>query len=83
MSAFVSDYTKELVERYAEAHGVKKAYLVEEALLHHLQALKELPADVIIPPRVVVDRQSGERLIELLEGPAKPTKAMRELFDHE
>jgi uncharacterized protein (DUF1778 family) len=83
MSAFVSDSTKELIERYAEAHGVKKAYLVEEALLHHLQALKELPADVIIPPRVVVDRQSGERLIELLEGPAKPTKAMRELFDHE
>jgi uncharacterized protein (DUF1778 family) len=83
MSAFVSDSTKELIERYAEAHGVKKAYLVEEALLHHLQALKELPADVIIPPRVVVDRQSGERLIELLEGPAKPTKVMRELFDHE
>ena len=83
MSAFVSDSTKELVERYAEAHGVKKAYLVEEALLHHLQALKELPADIIIPPRVVVDRKSGERLIELLEGPAKPTKAMRELFDPE
>lgn len=80
MSAFVSDSTKERVERYAEAHGVKKAHLLEQALLHHLQALEELPADVIIPPRVVIDRTSGERLIERLENPAKPTKAMRELF---
>ncbi len=50
ISAHVSDTTKELVERYVEAHGVKKGHLIEEALLHHLLALRELPADVIIPP---------------------------------
>jgi hypothetical protein len=68
------------LERYAEAHGIKKAYLVEEALLHHLQALHELPADVIIPPRLVVDRQSGESILELIERPRRPNKAMRDLF---
>ncbi|HEX8441676.1 hypothetical protein [Archangium sp.] len=46
ISAYVSDTTKELVERYVEAHGVKKGRLIEEALLHHLQALRELPADL-------------------------------------
>ena len=51
ISAYVSQSTKALLERYADAHGVKKAHLVEEALLHHLQALHELPADVIIPAR--------------------------------
>ena len=40
ISAYVSDTTKELVERYVEAHGVKKGRLIEEALLHHLQALR-------------------------------------------
>jgi hypothetical protein len=45
ISAFISDTTKELVERYVEAHGVKKGHLIEEALLHHLQALRDLPAD--------------------------------------
>ena len=35
-----------MVERYTEARGVKKGHLIEEALLHHLQALRELPADI-------------------------------------
>jgi hypothetical protein len=33
---------------------------VEEALLHHLQALRELPLDLVIPPRVVVAHDDGE-----------------------
>jgi len=32
---YISEATKDKVERYAEAHGVKKGHLVEEALLHH------------------------------------------------
>ncbi len=80
ISAFISDSTKDLLEEYAEAHGVKKAHLIEQALLHHLEALRELPADVIIPPHLVVDRESGERVLKRLEKPQKPTKAMRDLF---
>ena len=54
ISAIISSSTKEMVERYTEARGVKKEHLIEEALLHHLQALRELPADIIIPPRITV-----------------------------
>jgi hypothetical protein len=80
ISAYVSDTTNDLVERYVEAHGVKKGRLIEEALLHHLQALRELPADVIIPPRVVVDPKTLEHVSQLVERPRKPTKAMRALM---
>jgi hypothetical protein len=80
ISAFISASTKELVEKYTDAHGVKKGHLVEEALLHHLQALRDLPADVIIPPRVVVSAESLERVVERIAKPRRPTKAMRELM---
>ena len=33
ISAFISGATKSLLEEYAEAHGLKKAYLIEQALL--------------------------------------------------
>ena len=80
ISAYISDTTKELVERYADTHGVKKGHLMEEALLHHLQALRELPADIIIPPRIVLSKESFRRVTERVERPRKPTKAMRGLM---
>jgi len=80
ISAYISDATKELVERYADTHGVKKGHLMEEALLHHLQALRELPADVIIPPRIVLSKESFRRVTDRVERPRKPTKAMRALM---
>jgi hypothetical protein len=83
ISAHVSVRTKEMVERYTEARGVKKAHLIEEALLHHLQALRELPADIIIPPRIVVDEESAKALQERVEKPRRPTRAMKDLFSRE
>lgn len=80
ISAFISDSTKEALETYADAHGVKKAHLIEEALQHHLQALRELPLDVIIPARLIVSRDSGQTVLDRLAKPRRPTKAMRELF---
>jgi len=80
ISAFVSESTKEQLERYAEAHGVKKAHVVETALLHHLEALRQIPADLIIPPTIAVGRAGAEQLLERLEKPRRPNKSMRELF---
>jgi hypothetical protein len=80
ISAYISETTKEAVERYAEAHGVKKGYLVEEALLHHLQALRELPADIVIPPRLTVTTRSFKAAHELVKAPRESTKALRELM---
>lgn len=79
ISAFVTQSTKDQFERYAEAHGVKKGFLIEEALLHHLQALRELPADVLIPPRVTLTPGSFKSVVGLLERPRKAKRALRDL----
>ncbi len=80
ISATISEETGKLVDDYAEAHGLKKGYLIEMALLHHLQALRELPADIIIPPRIVVTEASMRMIADRLEKPHAPTPAMKKLM---
>ena len=58
---------------------MRKGHLVEQALRHHLQALQELPADVIIRPRLVITRKSGETILKQMET-GKPTRALRDLM---
>jgi hypothetical protein len=79
ISALVSRTTRELLERHVRATGVKKGHLVEQALRHHLQALQELPADVIVHPKLVVTRKSGGAILKQMRG-GKPTKALRDLM---
>jgi hypothetical protein len=79
ISAVVSETTRELLERHVRATGVKKGYLIEQALRHHLQALQELPTDVIVHPKLVVPRKSGEAILKEVEK-ARPTEPLRELL---
>lgn len=81
ISALISPETKERLERFARARGLKKGYLIESALLHHISALEALPADVIVPPRLVVSRSSGDAVLERIAHPSTPTPAMRALFE--
>lgn len=78
ISAQISATTRELMEKYVRQTGVKKGHLVEQALLHHLQALEELPAEFIIHPRIVVSRKTGGELLQAES--AEPTPALRELM---
>jgi hypothetical protein len=79
ISALISATTRERLEKHVRASGLKKGHLVEQALLHHLQALEALPADVIVHPRIVVTRQSFEKVVEQMET-ATPTQALRDLM---
>lgn len=79
ISALVSRATSELLERHVRATGVKKGHLVEQALRHHLQALQELPADVVVHPRLVVTRKSGQAIVRQMNT-GKPTRALRDLL---
>lgn len=83
ISARISESTKEHIERYAEVHGVTKGYLVEQALLHYLLALHELPGDMMIPPRITVTPASFAAVTRFIEKPRKPTKALRALLTGE
>lgn len=79
ISAFVSRTTKERLDRHVRATGAKKGHLVEQALEHHLQALQELPLDVVVHPRIVVTRASGKVILGAI-GKAKATPALRKLM---
>jgi hypothetical protein len=79
ISAQISEMTRELMEKYVRRTGIKKGHLVEQALLHHLQALGEIPAEYLIHPRVVVSRETFEEMKDKAENP-KPTPALRELL---
>lgn len=80
ISAHISPTTKQELERYADAHGLKKGFVIEDALLHHFQALRELPEDVVVPVRLVVTPDSLGRVVERVQRPRKPTAAMRRLM---
>ncbi len=81
ISAHIPDDLKARMERYVRAHGVTRGRLVEEAIEHHLRALAEIPAEFIVPVRIVLSRESAERVRDLVERPPKPTRAMKRLFD--
>jgi hypothetical protein len=80
ISAHISDTTSSELDRYVEARGLKKGYVVEQALRHHLRAMRELPADVVVPPQLVVNADVAAHLADRIEKPRKPTAAMRALF---
>lgn len=79
ISAYISDETKDKVEQYAGARGMKKSALVEQALLHHLRALRELPADIIIPPQIELSESSFAEVVRATAKPRKPRKELRAL----
>jgi len=80
VSAYISEETKAQVEAYAKSHGVKKAYLIEEALQHHLQALREIPEDLIIPSRLVLTSETMAQIVEHLAQRDQPTVALKTLL---
>ena len=80
ISAPISKETKELLERQAKVTGVKKGHLIESALRYHLRALQELPADVLVPARIVLTHRSFAQMVERLRSPGKPTKELRDLM---
>ena len=79
ISAQISTTTRELMEKHVRRTGVKKGHLVEQAILHHLHALDELPEEYIIHPRIVVSRRTAEEMLRQAES-AEPTPALRELM---
>jgi hypothetical protein len=79
ISAQISETTRELLEKHVRRTGVKKGHLVEQALLHHLQALDEIPAEYVIHPRIVVSRKTAEEMLRKAENP-NPTPALRKLM---
>jgi uncharacterized protein (DUF1778 family) len=80
ISASISEATKERLDRFTESHGLKKNFVVEQALLYFMEARRELPDEALVPARLVLEGKAFDRIAELLASPPAPTKALRELM---
>ena len=58
-----------------------KGFVIEQALLHHIWSVSEIPDDLLIPPRFVVGDEAGARLLERLASNELSNQAMQVLFD--
>jgi len=74
------DRTNALIESYSQKMGLEKNSFIEDALLRHLQALRELPTEFIIPTKITVTEDCMKQIIEMLENPPEPTQALIELM---
>ena len=80
ISAQISEAARERLDAYARETGMKKSRLVEDAIMAHLDALDEVPAEFMIPANVLVDAESWDLVLRGIEQPAEPTPALRQLM---
>ncbi len=80
ISAYISNETQENMEHYSATYGVKKGFLIENALDHYLQALYEIPEEFIIPSKLVLSDKTFQMIIDMMENPPEPTQALIDLM---
>ena len=80
ITAYISEQTKKELDRIVRSRGLKKGDVIEQALRHHLQALKEIPEEFIIPPVLVLRDESFEKLLRQIKSSPKPTPELRKLM---
>jgi hypothetical protein len=80
VSATISSTTRDKLDRFTEELGLRKNFVVEQALLQFMASRRELPDEAFVPTRVVLDDQGFERLTARLEAMPTPSPALRELM---
>lgn len=80
ISANVSKETKKLLDAYTRKRGIKKSFVIEQALRHHLLAAEEIPEEYIVPPVLRVNIESLKAIVAQLESNEPPTAAMMKLM---
>jgi uncharacterized protein (DUF1778 family) len=73
VSATISAATKDKLDRFTEQLGLKKNFVVEQALLFFMESRRELPDEAFIPTRLVLDDERFDELVARLESPGAPT----------
>ncbi len=80
VSAYISNETKIIFENFSNKSGQKKGFIIEQALLHYINAHQELPADIIIPASITVTQQVFE---DIIMADREPTEALRKLMNED
>lgn len=81
VSAHISEETKVRLERFVRRTGQTRGRVIEDALLQHLQALEQLPAEALVPARIVLSAESAARVRQMIARPPEPTADLKQLFD--
>ena len=79
ISAYISKEINKRIDLFVRETGIKKGRVIEDALEAHLDALEQLPPDVIIPTRMTLTKESFERLVDRLEADPAPTPELIKL----
>jgi antitoxin component of RelBE/YafQ-DinJ toxin-antitoxin module len=80
VSATISATTKEELDRFTERLGLKKNFVVEQALLYFMASRRELPDEAFVPTRLVLEDAAFDALTAGLEAEAAPTARLVELL---
>ena len=80
ISATISAAAKEELDKFTEKHGLKKNFVIEQALLLFMSARRELPDEAFIPARIILEDKDFDRVVTLIEEPPAPTEALLELM---
>ena len=80
VSATIYATTRERLDQFAEQRGMKKNYVVEQALLYYMAARRDAPDEALIPTRLVLDDAGFDALVAALDAPVAPTHALRRLM---
>ncbi|PHS38762.1 MAG: hypothetical protein COB07_08040 [Sulfurovum sp.] len=80
VSAYISNETKILFEDFSKRSGQKKGFIIEQALMHYINAQRELPADIIIPASLTVSKEVFDNVIM---ADREPTEALRKLMNED
>jgi uncharacterized protein (DUF1778 family) len=79
ISATISEATQQRLGQFMGNHGLKKNFVVEQALLLFMEARRELPGEALVPSRLIVEDKAFDRIAESLAKPPAPTLALRKL----
>lgn len=77
LSATISATTKEQLDRFTEEFGLKKNFVVEQALLYFMASRRELPVEAFTSTRLVLDDDSFDKVVARLKSEPSPTAALR------
>jgi len=78
ISAYIQDDVKQQLEDYSSSHGMKKGFLIENAIEYYLQALHELPSNIIVPSSITISSETYAKIKKLEE--IEPSDKLRELL---
>ena len=80
VSAYISATTKHRLDEFARETGLKKGYILEQALDGYLSSADAIPAEYLVPSTLVLTNDSYDRVVEQMLHPPEAKPALRALL---